>query len=70
MHGFVDQDPVTKRYRPGFESFRVGSLFISQSGLQMGALPRMRALTSETGFTSYLSALRDDRMVVRERSSA
>lgn len=62
LHGYVEQDAVTRKYRPGFEAFRIGSL-VGGLGLRTIALPIMRFLTSETGFTSYLSVMFRDHMM-------
>ncbi|MEP9375315.1 IclR family transcriptional regulator [Aquabacter sp. CN5-332] len=64
MHGFVDRNPVTRKFRPGVEAFRVGSLFLRAGGLNEAAAPIMARLVAETGFTSYLSSLRGDTMVI------
>ena len=64
MHGFVDQDPKTKLYRPGYEAFRIGDLVRSERGLEKAALPRLRQLSEACGFTSYLSVIRNDRMLI------
>ncbi|MEK1932969.1 MAG: IclR family transcriptional regulator, partial [Pararhizobium sp.] len=63
IHGYVEQDPNTKKYRPGYETFRVGSL-VGGYGLRTTALPIMRAITEKLGFTTYLSILRSDKMLV------
>ncbi len=64
MHGYVDRDPQTKRYRAGAEAARVGSLFMDGGRLTQLALPVLETLAGRLGFTSYLSALRDDRMLI------
>ncbi|MDI3470553.1 MAG: Transcriptional regulator, IclR family [Pseudolabrys sp.] len=64
MHGYVDRDPETKLYRPGPETARVGSLYRSAGRLRQLAIPIMRELVQRVGFTSYISELRDDQMLI------
>lgn len=61
-HQFLDHNPLTRKYRIGVEAFRIGSLF--QRPLERDAHPSMRELVANTGFTSYLSVLRDTAMVI------
>ncbi|MFN2646195.1 MAG: IclR family transcriptional regulator [Burkholderiales bacterium] len=61
-HQFLDHNPHTRKYRVGVEAFRVGSLF--SRPLERDAEPLMRDLVANTGFTSYLSLLRNDAMVI------
>ncbi len=63
LHGYVDVDPQTKRYRPGYEAFRVGSL-VGVWGIRPMALRVMRKLTDQVGFSTVVSALNGRRMVV------
>ena len=64
MHGFVDQDPQSRKYRPGPESARVGSLYLAGGLVKQIALPVMKELVGRLGFTSYLSTFKDDRMLI------
>ena len=64
MHGYIDRDPQSRLYRPGPEVARVGSLYHSAGRLRQFATPIMRALVRSVGFTSYLSELRDDQMLI------
>lgn len=64
MHGFVDQNPQSRKYRPGPETARIGSLYLAGGLLKQIALPVMGALVGRFGFTSYLSTLKDDRMLI------
>jgi IclR family acetate operon transcriptional repressor len=61
-HRFLDHNPATRKYRIGVEAFRIGSLF--PRPLERDAHPFMRELVENTGFTSYLSVLRDASMVI------
>jgi len=63
-HGYVDRNPRTRLYRPGPEVARVGNLYRGAGKLKQAALPIMQALVQRFGFTSYLSALRRDAMVI------
>jgi DNA-binding IclR family transcriptional regulator len=64
MHGYVDRDPQTRMYRPGPEPARVGNLYHSVGRLKQVALPVLQLMVQRFGFTSYLSALRDEHMVI------
>lgn len=64
MHGYIDRDPESRLYRPGPEVARVGSLYHSAGRLRQFATPIMRELVHSVGFTSYLSELRDDQMLI------
>ncbi len=63
MHGYVEQDEQSKKYRPGIETFRIGTL-VGERGIRTVALPVLRALSEETGFSTYMSVLRADKMVI------
>ncbi|HEY5900705.1 MAG TPA: IclR family transcriptional regulator [Burkholderiales bacterium] len=62
LHQFLDHSPVSRKYRIGVEAFRVGSLF--SRSLEREAHPYMRELVVNTGFTCYLSVLRNDVIVI------
>lgn len=64
MHGYVDRDPQTRLYRPGPEVARVGSLYHSAGRLRQFAMPIMRDLVQRVGFTSYISEMREDQMLI------
>jgi DNA-binding IclR family transcriptional regulator len=64
MHGYIDRDPESRLYRPGPEVARVGSLYHSAGRLRQFATPIMRELVHSVGFTSYLSELRGDQMLI------
>jgi|GEM_PF-1212568 len=63
MHEYIEQDPVTKRFRPSVELFRVGSIF-GNRGLQALVQPILHTVTEETGFSTYFSVLRADTMLI------
>jgi len=64
MHAYVDRHPQTRLYHPGPEAARVGSLYRSARRLRQLAMPIMRELVQSVGFTSYVSEMRDDQMLV------
>lgn len=64
MHRFVEQNPQTRKYRIGAEAFRVGSLFRPQQDVKDAAADLMKALVAKTGFTSYISVMAQDSMVL------
>lgn len=63
-HDFVQQDSNSKKYGVGPEAFRVGNLFAPERRIESYASDLMRALVADTGFTSYLSVLKQDAMVL------
>jgi IclR family acetate operon transcriptional repressor len=64
MHQYIEQNPQTRKYRIGAEAFRVGSLFAPGQRIEEHAADLMRALVAKTGFTSYISLLKQDAMVL------
>jgi DNA-binding IclR family transcriptional regulator len=64
MHGYVERNPRTGKYRAGAEAARVGSLFLAGGQMRQTARPLMQGLVERLGFSSYLSALRNDRIVI------
>lgn len=64
MHGYVDRDPESRLYRPGPEVARVGALYRASDSLREVAIPIMRDLVRNVGFTSYLSERSGDRMII------
>lgn len=63
-HEFLDRNPQTRKYRIGVQAFRVGSVFASTRRLERDALALLQALAADTGYSSYLSVLRHDCMVI------
>lgn len=64
MHRFVEQNRQTRKYRVGAEAFRVGALFRPRQNIEEVAADLMKALVAKTGFTSYISVLSQDAMVL------
>jgi DNA-binding IclR family transcriptional regulator len=57
--GYVQQDPVTKRYRLGLRAWEIGARAVARTGLTDVARPVLRWLTDVTGETSGLAVVRD-----------
>lgn len=56
-HGFVEQDPSTKRYQLGMKVFEIGSTVIHRIGLHQAAHPVLEELAIRTGETCHLAVL-------------
>ena len=57
VHGFVEQDPVTRRYRLGIRLFEIGAAAIHQRGLHGAAHPALVELATATGEACHLAVL-------------
>ena len=64
MHGYLERDAEMRKYHPGIEAARVGSLYVGGSRLRRIALPILERLVAQHGFTAYLTVLQNDRMVI------
>ena len=64
MHGYLDRDAELRKYHPGFEAARVGSLYTGGTRVRRAALPILERLVAQHGFTAYLTVLQNDRMVI------
>jgi DNA-binding IclR family transcriptional regulator len=64
MHGYLERDAELRKYHPGFEAARVGSLYTGGSRVRRIALPILESLVAQHGFTAYLTVLQNDRMVI------
>lgn len=58
-HGFVERDPVTRRYRLGIRLFEIGSAAIHERGLHSATHPVLEQLAATTGETCHLAVLSD-----------
>jgi DNA-binding IclR family transcriptional regulator len=58
-HGYVQQDPATKRYTLGLRLWEMGARVAGRTGLVETARPALKWLTSVSGQTSALVVLRD-----------
>jgi DNA-binding IclR family transcriptional regulator len=63
-YGFVEQNPVTRKYRIGVQVHRLGRLFAYSRLVETHAEPLMQDLVTDTGYTSYLATLRKGKMVI------
>jgi DNA-binding IclR family transcriptional regulator len=64
MHGYLERDAELRKYHPGFEAARVGSLYTGGNRVRRIALPILERLVGQHGFTAYLTVLQNDRMVI------
>jgi DNA-binding IclR family transcriptional regulator len=62
--GFVEQNPVTRKYRIGVQVHRLGRLFAYSRLVETHAEPLMQDLVADTGYTSYLATLRKGKMLI------
>jgi len=56
--GLIEQDAVTRRYRPGLLLFELGRLHRTQNDFVVAAEQRLHAICARTGHTGYI-AVRD-----------
>lgn len=59
--GFVEQEPVTRRYRVGPKALRVGRAYIAGHGLVESAGPILRDLSDDMDLNVYLGVQSGDR---------
>lgn len=64
MHHFIEQNPQNRKYSIGAEALRIGNLFAPGHKLEEYSADLMHALVAKTGFTSYISLLKQDAMVL------
>src|SRR5260370_3805844 len=62
--GLLEQDTLTRRYRPGLLVFELGRLHRTQNDLVAAAQQRLRAVCARTGHTGSISALDGSAQVV------
>ena len=62
-HGLLSQDPETRRYSVGVQSYTLGSRFLANDRLCRAAMPVMRELVARTGHSARLSVLNGDRVL-------
>ena len=62
-HGFLSQDPETRRYSVGVQSYTLGSRFLANDRLCRAAMPVMRELVARTGHSARLSILHGDNVL-------
>lgn len=61
--GYVSQDPITKRYSVGINAFALGNNFVNTHPLSRDALPAMRKLVDDTGYSAVLSVMHDSNVI-------
>ncbi|MEH2614563.1 IclR family transcriptional regulator [Bradyrhizobium sp. AZCC 1693] len=62
--GLLEQDALTRRYRPGLLVFELGRLHRTQNDFVALAEQRLRAVCAKTGHTGYISVLDGAEQVV------
>ena len=62
-HGFLSQDPETRRYSVGVQSYTLGARFLTNDRLCRAAMPVMRELVTRTGHSARLSILHGDQVL-------
>ena len=62
-NGFLAQDPKTRRYSVGVQSYTLGSRFLANDRLCRAAMPVMRELVTRTGHSARLSILHGDQVL-------
>lgn len=55
--GFLDQDPISKKYSVGINAFALGNNFINSNHLSRVSLPSMRKLVDQTGHSAVVSVM-------------
>jgi DNA-binding IclR family transcriptional regulator len=62
--GLLEQDTLTRRYRPGLLLFELGRLHRTQNDFVASAEARLRAVCARTGHTGYIAVLDGAEQVV------
>jgi DNA-binding IclR family transcriptional regulator len=62
--GLLEQDALTRRYRPGLLLFELGRLHRTQNDFVAAAEARLRAVCTRTGHTGYIAVLDGAEQVV------
>jgi DNA-binding IclR family transcriptional regulator len=68
--GFLARNPVTAHYTVGLSAFRLGTLFLAQTGLREAAVPVIRELARTTGEAVNLNVVVDRRRVCIEKAES
>jgi DNA-binding IclR family transcriptional regulator len=61
---FLEQNPITRRYRIGVGALYVGSLYLKGRSLENEARPFMRDTVRDLGHTCQLAVLHDGAMII------
>ncbi|QOF75697.1 IclR family transcriptional regulator (plasmid) [Aminobacter sp. SR38] len=62
-NGFLEQDPQTRRYRVGLAAFELGANYVRAQPLARDALPILRSIVEQTGHSTTLSVMRQNRLL-------
>ncbi|MCR4397820.1 MAG: IclR family transcriptional regulator [Firmicutes bacterium] len=62
--GFLEKDPVTRRYRIGLACFQAGSVYLKQHAVHRLAASVLEELSRESGHSSYLGVLSGMEIVI------
>jgi DNA-binding IclR family transcriptional regulator len=58
-HGFVEQNPQTRKYAIGHRAFVVGRSYVAASTVVDAAMPVLRALVDSTDLNAYVGEIRE-----------
>jgi DNA-binding IclR family transcriptional regulator len=61
--GYLEQSPVSRRYRIGYKAFQVGNAYLSGSDVSETSLPELRAMADRDGLNTFLGVLREGAVV-------
>lgn len=61
--GFLEQHPVSLKYRIGYDAFHVGAAYLRSSGIDTVAPPVLRSLVDEHGLNAFLGVMREHELV-------
>jgi IclR family transcriptional regulator, KDG regulon repressor len=60
---FLEQDPATQKYSVGLNAFALGNTYVNLYPLARDALPVMRKLVDETGYSAVLSIMHGSEVI-------
>lgn len=61
--GFIEQHPVSLKYRIGYEAFQTGAAYLRSANLDTVAPPILRALVDEHRVNAFLGVMREHEVV-------
>jgi DNA-binding IclR family transcriptional regulator len=70
LHGLVERDAESLRYRLGYGLVELSSAVLARSDLRALARPSLRALAEQTGQTVFLGVRDGERIVIIDREEA
>lgn len=65
--GYLDQEPVTERYRPTLKAWEIGMAVVSEHPVRRAAAPFLRDLHEATGETVALTVLAGDDVIYLDK---